>query len=396
MRRAGVLFLAAVLAAQLCACGNRVGNEYYTENEHEQQPLPTEAPTEAETTPCVSNRTELRGTVLSFIRSQTEFGCIDVADYDGDIAEDLSEILAYATQEDPIGAYAVDYADAELLGDGAQGTIELSLVFRRSAAEVASIVTVNGTTGATSKIEQALNAYDTALTLRIRNYVEADFEREIREYCLTHLQQTVALPIVSAEIYPDEGTTRILELHFSYPDSRDELQRKLSSVKTILSSAASYVGTGEDERERAALLYRFLTDRFDYTVGQAEPTMPAYDLLCGGVAHSLSFAAVFRAECESTGAECLLVTGTRDGETHYWNLLCLDGVWYHVDLMRAVLSDETELRLLTPNEVSDEGYAWQYDDYPDGSAPLAPQPSENEPDLPPDGEMPTNEPIDNE
>ena len=40
--------------------------------------------------PVVSNRTELRGTVLSFIRSWTERGEIRVKDYEGDLSGDLS------------------------------------------------------------------------------------------------------------------------------------------------------------------------------------------------------------------------------------------------------------------------------------------------------------------
>lgn len=44
--------------------------------------------------------------------------------------------MRYITQEDPIGAYAVDYADPELRGDAQTGTVEVSIVFRRSAAEI--------------------------------------------------------------------------------------------------------------------------------------------------------------------------------------------------------------------------------------------------------------------
>lgn len=369
MKRLLAAALSVALILTLVGCGSRTGDEYYVEESHVEQPLPTAAPTEAEAIPTVSSRNELRGTVLSFIRNWTERGVIAVRDYDGDLSTDLSEILSYATQEDPIGAYAVDYADAELSGDGQEGSIALSLVFRRSAAEISSIVTVNDITAAKTKIQQALIAYDTALTLRIRSYTEADFAQDVRQYCLEHPDQIVAVPDLSAELYPNEGATRILELHFSYPDTRDELQRKLASVQTILLSASSYVSSGRSDHDRAALLFRFLTTRFDYTVRETEPAMPAYDLLCEGAAHSLSFAAVFRAECVAAGMECWLVSGTLNGQSHSWNLLRLEDGWYYVDLMRSVLLEETELRLLTPEEAASAGYAWDTSAYPTEAAP---------------------------
>lgn len=395
MKRIFTAALAAALLLALSACSGWSDDTYYVEESHVEQPLPTAEPTEEEI-PTVSNRNELRGTVLSFIRNWTERGVITVEHYDGDLSADLSEILDYATQEDPIGAYAVDYADAELSGSGRVGSISLSLVFRRSAAEISSIVTVNGITGAKAKIQQALTAYDTALTLRIRNYTETDFAQYVRDYCLEHPEQVVAIPELSADIYPNDGATRILELHFSYPDTRDELQLKLNSVKTILSSASSYVSSGETDRDKAALLFRFLTTRFDYTVGEAAPSMPAYDLLCEGIAHSLSFAAVFRAECTAADVECLLVSGTLDGESHFWNLLKLRDGWYHVDLMRSVLLEETELHLLTPDEAKDAGYAWEVAAYPAEAAPqeetTAIPPEEPTQEIAPPTETPPTEP----
>lgn len=376
MKRLCAVVLPLLLLLSLTGCGSWFNAEYYAEEPHVEQPLPTAAPTEAEQIPTVSNRSELRGTVLSFIRNWTERGEIAVRDYDGTLSDDLSEILDYATQEDPIGAYAVDYADAELSGTARSGSIALSLVFRRSAAEISSIVTVNGISGAKTKIQQGLTAYDTSLTLRIRNYTETDFAQYVRDYCLEHLDQVAAIPALSAETYPKEGATRILELHFTYPDTRDALQLKLSSVKTVLSSALSYVSAGETDRDRVALLFRFLTTRFDYTVSETEPVMPAYELLSEGIAHSLSFAAVFRAECLAAGVDCRLVTGTWDDAEHSWNLLLLDGQWYCADLMRAMQRGETELRLLTPEEAIEEGYRWDASAFPDEAAPQIEPPAQ--------------------
>ena len=103
----------------------------------------------------------------------------------------------------------------------------------------------------------------------------------------------MALPEVSAAVYPETGETRILELHFTYSQPRDTLRSMQAAVNTILDSAAAYVESGTTPRRCAELLARFLLTRFTYTTAEETPDMPAYDLLSSGRAHSLSFASVF-------------------------------------------------------------------------------------------------------
>lgn len=364
MKKLLILVWIAAALLGLTACNGWIKNDYLSVTPHVEQPLPSSQIPEEEPLPVATNRNELRGTVLGFIRDWTEHGKILVEHYDGDINADLAETIQYATQEDPIGAYAVDFADAELFGSEESGSIEISIVFRRSAAEIDSIVTVNGNNSAYSKIQNVLVNYDTALTLRIRNYRETDFAAYISEYCLEHPDQVLAVPDFSAELYPDEGETRILELHFSYPDTKDEMRLKQNSVNTILSSASSYISSGKDEYEKVVLLYRFLCGRFDYTVAEEEPTMPAYNLLCDGLAHSRSFSSVFFAECSNANIQCLLVSGTRGGKACYWNMVRLNEQYYYVDLMRSIELGEKEIRLLSTEEMLELGYIWDSASYP--------------------------------
>lgn len=360
-------FLSAILIASvllgLTACSGWGQDEFLFVTPHAEQPVSSES-TEEEVPLTVTNRSELRGAVLSFIRDWTERGTFLVSGYSGDITADLAETIRYATEEDPIGAYAVDYADAELSGNGESGVISLNIVFRRSAAEINSIVTVNGIGGAYAKIQQALTDYTTALTLRIRNYEEADFTAYIRDFCLENPYQMPALPELSAQVYPNEGETRILELHMVYPKTRDELRVMQAEVNTILASAHSFIHSGSTDAERVTRLYRFLAGRFVYTIDTEEPVMPAYRLLCDGAAHSLSFATVFRYECSSEGMDCRLVSGFKDGVSHYWNLIRLGREYYYVDLMRDMLSGGNSPELLTAAQLTEEGYVWEAGDYP--------------------------------
>jgi hypothetical protein len=284
-----------------------------------------------------------------------------VENYEGDVKEGLKEALHYAAQEDPIGAYAVDYADGEYAAD--TGVIRLSIVFRRSAAEISSIITVNNY-AVTQSIQQALRQGDTALTLQVRNYQDMDFPAYIRRYCLENPERVVAVPKISAEVYPKEGSMRIVELHFSYPESREEMEKKRQEVEVILRSLSAYVKTGETDRDRATLLYRYLTARYYAVTAQEEPSMPAYSLLCENVVHGLSLASVFQAQCNAAVLRCRTVSGTRNGAPHYWNLLYIGEECYYVDLLRSLEHHSTDFVLLYEEDLLAEGYEWNRENYP--------------------------------
>lgn len=64
----------------------------------------------------------------------------------------------------------------------------------------------------------------------------------------------------------------------------------------------------------------------------------------------------------------MMVSGTRGGEPHYWNMLQLDGVYYHIDLMRQVERGEKTLTLLSKEMLLAEGYAWDFVQYPSNPA----------------------------
>ena len=124
-RTALVLVLLALLMAA-SGCEKFIKNDYLSVESHvESAPSETQPP-EEETPPVVTNRNELRGTVLSFVRDWTELGTIYVRNYSGDLYTDLDETMRYLSDEDPIGAYAVDYADAELSGSPTYGAAGFS------------------------------------------------------------------------------------------------------------------------------------------------------------------------------------------------------------------------------------------------------------------------------
>ena len=359
------LILCLFLLCFLTGCEAERRNAYLSVTPHVEQ-VTTRPAEETETEiPTVHNRTELRGALLSLIRNWQETGSVRIQDYEGDMEGDMNEALLYATTQDPIGAYGVDYADGEILRTEEETLVQFSIVFRRSAAETNAIIPVADNKEVIEKINEALDNFSTSLTLRIRNYTEEDFSAHILQYCLENPRTVLAIPEFSAELYPKEGSHRILELHFSYPESKESMRSKLRSMQTLFRSSGTHAEKGTTEEERADHIVQYLTGRADtYSIGTETPVMPAYSLLCERVAHDLSLAVVFRDRCEEAGLRSYIVIGQRMGQTYYWNLLYLNGQPYYVDLMYCLEQGVNTLSLLYDEDLQALGYTWDTEQYP--------------------------------
>ena len=75
----------------------------------------------------------------------------------------------------------------------------------------------------------------------------------------------------------------------------------------------------------------------DYIVNNVEYVLdrnsdsPAYDALFNGSASCSGYTEVFQTLMDMAGIQCIPVTGNAGGDNHIWNMVCIDGQWYHVD-----------------------------------------------------------------
>ena len=64
--------------------------------------------------------------------------------------------------------------------------------------------------------------------------------------------------------------------------------------------------------------------------------------------------------CAREKLKCYVVNGSRNGEPYSWNIISVDGVYYHVDLLHNLRSGSFEM--MFDDEMT--GYIWDYDSYP--------------------------------
>lgn len=289
---------------------------------------------------------------------------LSVGQYDQTALEtDLDLITQDICTTHPIAAWAVETILFTRGTVGGVDAVSVEIVYLHSKNEIRKIVTVDSIDQARDKIAAALKNCDTGIVLQVLSYWNTDFEQIVEDYAMEYPEFVMELPKVSVSLYPETGENRVVELKFSYQTSRDILKNMQNQVAPVFTSAALYVSGDAHANEKYSQLYSFLMERYDYKLETS--ITPAYSLLRLGVGDAKAFAMVYAAMCRQAGLHCMVVSGTREGESWYWNIVLDDGYFYHVDLLRC--SENGAYAQWSDSEM--EGYVWATDFYPECGIP---------------------------
>lgn len=303
-----------------------------------------------------ANYSQLCGALEDMVHSGVESSVIHVADYDAAlVSQEMTQAVRHVRETDPIGAYAVEEISWELGTSGALPAIAVDIQYRHGRTELNQIQSVSGMEAVQQKLGGALERCDSSLVLLVSDYEAADMMQLTEDYAGAHPDSVMEAPEVSVQTYPDSGSTRVLELKFSYQNSREDLRQMKQQVSPVFTSAVLYVSGNDAQSRKFSQLHAFLMERFaEYQIKTS--MTPAYSLLRHGVGDSEAFAMVYARMCVRAGLDCQTVTGTLDGQPWFWNMVCCDGLYYHVDLLRG------EFAMLTDNQMG--SYVWDYSAYP--------------------------------
>lgn len=352
MKKIYILLLAACLL--LSGCGQIFDGSYASITLH--QVRSTSA--EPESTP-VQNYTELRDLLTQLVNRGVETRTIYTQNYDlTRLEREVKWAIEYITDQYPIGAYAVDTVTYEIGTNAGQTVVAVDIAYLRSRAEILQIKTVADMSTAKQSIYDALDACDPGMVLQITHFEPEDFTLIVEKYAAERSDIVMEIPQVTVNTYPESGDTRVVELAFSYQTSRESLRSMQEQVRPLFYSAAMYVSEDASDFVKYSQLYTFLMERFDYQI--ATSITPAYSLLRHGVGDSEAFATVYAGICGKAGLECYVVSGTWNGEAHYWNIVCDSTEYYHVDLLRCQAEGGYTERF--DSEMG--GYVWDYEAYP--------------------------------
>ena len=349
--RLTALVLALCLA--LGGCSRLLNREYVDVTPHNAAPT-------AEGDPSVlraESYQELVNALSYFINAGTETGSVRLYLQSEEAEQDMEEAIREVTQEDPLGAYAVEFIRYNLTPVVTYLDAEIRITYRRTPEQVAAIANVNGATAIRGELEKALENFAPELALRI-SYFDRD-EAYIRRLCkeafCSDPGSALDMPALIVAIYPDSGRQRIVEVLMNYHLEEEELERRRTELSEEADRLAEELRPLSDDRN--ALLLQAATslvERGGYAEGIGST---AYHALLEGGADSQGLALAMSLLCERLEIGCYVADGTVNGAEHCWNVVRTDGGWMHLDL--TVPWPEEGLPFYTDTQLTETGYTWE-------------------------------------
>lgn len=345
-----MLFLAVSLL--LSGCGFLDGS-YVSVTPHREQKQ-----TQQLDAVTVSDYQELVEALKQVVSTGQESAVIYVPDYPGGTVQaGVDAAVRYVKYTDPVGAYAVEDIQCEVGSSGNVPALAVMVRYRRSQAELRQIRKAGTMSAAEHLVEDALKRFASGIVMQVEQYQQEDLTQYVQDYATANPQTVMEVPQVTETIY-GSGQGRVVELIFTYQNSRDDLRKMQTQVEPVFDAAVLYVSGDGAERQKFSQLYAFLMERFDYKIETS--LTPAYSLLRHGVGDSRAFATVYAAMCRGADLTCLTVTGTCSGEPRTWNMVKEGENYYHVDLLRC--SELGGYHTFTDKQMA--GYVWDYSAYP--------------------------------
>ena len=348
-----VISVGLVVSLLLCGC-SWMGGNYVSVTPH-REPL-AEVQSASMT---ASGYTQLRSILSELAETGAESAMILVPEYDTEILEeDMQNAVRYITEILPVGAYAIDKVDYEIGTSAGQPAISVGITYLHGRSELRQLRNAENMEDVKTIIRETLENCNDSVVINVRSFSDVDIIQFVADYAAENPNVVMEIPQVAIGFYPEQGIRRVLELKFTYQTSRDTLRTMQTQVRRVFASASLYINQNDADAQKYAQLFNFLMERFDYKIETS--ITPSYSLLNHGVGDGRAFANVYAAMCRSAGLDCRTVTGTKNGEAWYWNLICDSGRYYHVDLLAC--SETGELVRLTDEEM--DGYVWDYSAYP--------------------------------
>lgn len=176
-------------------------------------------------------------------------------------------------------------------------------------------------------VGDVLVAYDMLL-----QNAELDYVSGIEYYYLDNADDNDACTLTGFELYYliDE------DLQASYTQSVD------AAVDEVVAQVRASSAVSDEEVALAAA--QALQARCLGVSGSTSTLFCAYGCLVEGNAVGKGFADAYKLVLDQLGIDCLVLcdTGAPEGEGTYWNLVKVDGAWYHVDLYWDSRTKESE------------------------------------------------------
>ena len=323
--RIAALLLTAAVLLTMSGCLPLLNRTYYVEKDYA-----ADETGGGETERKVRDSADIYRALLAFIQQHAENGKLIFSDYTGDMESELTQTIRRVKNESALGAFAVESISYETSRIVSYYEADVKLTYKRTAEQIDGIFQALSTANLREVLDAALAQRQTYLAVKTgASELDAGQITQMLQAAVDHNPlQVVLLPEMSFEIFPPEGSQRILEITLRYARSEEKMAQMQTDMETRARLLTQDAAWAESAGVRAYLLAQGLAGQVELT----EDAATGYDALVLERADSRGLAMAYAEVCSLADIPCILVQGTYNGKTQYWNIVTIDGSFYHVDL----------------------------------------------------------------
>ncbi|MCL2663252.1 MAG: hypothetical protein FWE83_07990 [Oscillospiraceae bacterium] len=357
--------ISVVLAVfMLTGCATLLERSVLVVSEHQAAPF-IRPPVEQTT---VSDHEEFIAAILDLIIGhETEGQLLYYFHEGGDIQTEIERAREEILTLHPLGAFAVEEISANATRIVMRYEIDIEIEYKRTKEQMDSIINVATERSMRTNLLNVMNQYnDEAVfrtTLDLTEERIADF---VRETYYQNPRQIVMLPIIVVEIYPETGTDRIYVVQFGYSEPRRMLLQFGEVLKSYVERFAERAAGNTDLEVMLSIVMNLVESiTFDdsaaltiHAHGAQNLSATAYGAFVRDRAVGEGFAMAFKALTDELGLENRIVLGHLDGLIHAWNIVNIDGDYYHIDISMSELNGLENVFLKTDDDFDEMLYTW--------------------------------------
>ncbi len=289
----------------------------------------------------ISDYTTLKRAITWIVSEHQTAAQLQFQNYDGNISRDISQACWEVKSSTPLGAFAIDYTSCDLSRIVSFYQADLYITYRRSAEQVEALEQLSAPSELAQRLNEALHGSESYLVLELASAsLSAESVRGlVRQVYYSDALAAPCLPEVEVSVYPESGMEHILEISLDYGMDSAQLDALRSELSDCCAQLLQAAGASDEPSAETGVTLRE-ADRL-YTVCRQLAELCLYDPAAGATAHDAlvlgranaeGMALACQALCEHLGLEARVVEGRLDNESHFWNMITVDGLSCHVDM----------------------------------------------------------------
>ena len=358
------LLLAGLMLLTMSGCGSVFEDEYYYE-----EPFSGEIGTLSSDAMEIRNLSMLKTAITGMISRHEEHGDFRLSNYKGNPSEDLAAACYEIKSSNPLGVYAVETLSYETNYVVSYYTATIYVTYKRSLDEIRNVQYIDSREQLDLCVFRALDSFTPETVVRIYSTeVDSDYLRAlVKHHCYGDPVSMIREPSVTVDAYPADGPNRIYELHLDFDLSQLQSGAMSRELGEEIRRVAASLTEAETESARLALAgTEYLSSLCAGTEEHGHYADTAFGAFLEHAADSKGLALAFRALCAELEIDCIVVEGSvggKGGEPHFWNIIGLDGAYYHVDVSAFAGEDPGAAFLLNDDDLWGT-YLWDTEEYP--------------------------------